>query len=97
MSIGNLKDYGNKGNNFPFQKKVLDGLQCNCDELKDIKSISQFFNLESANFSDPSMGGLVTQFNNFYITKPTWYFISQNTFYDPTTNEFVSIITYSKP
>jgi hypothetical protein len=25
MSIGNLKDYGNKGNNFPFQLKVLRG------------------------------------------------------------------------
>lgn len=27
MSIGNLKDYGNKGNNFPWQLKVLQGLQ----------------------------------------------------------------------
>jgi hypothetical protein len=27
MSIGNLKDYGNKGNNFPCQLKVLEGLQ----------------------------------------------------------------------
>jgi hypothetical protein len=27
MSIGNLKDYGNKGNNMPFQWKVLQGLQ----------------------------------------------------------------------
>lgn len=27
MSIGNLKDYGNKGNNFPFQLKVLQGLE----------------------------------------------------------------------
>jgi hypothetical protein len=27
MSIGNLKDYGNKGNNFPFQLGVLEGLQ----------------------------------------------------------------------
>ena len=27
MSIGNLKDYGNKGNNFPWQLKVLEGLQ----------------------------------------------------------------------
>lgn len=27
MSIGNLKDEGNKGNNFPFQLKVLQGLQ----------------------------------------------------------------------
>lgn len=27
MSIGNLKDYGNKGNNFPWQLKMLEGLQ----------------------------------------------------------------------
>lgn len=27
MSIGNLKTYGNKGNNFPFQLSVLEGLQ----------------------------------------------------------------------
>ena len=26
MSIGNTKDYGNKGNNFPFQLKVLQGI-----------------------------------------------------------------------
>lgn len=36
MSIGNLKSDGNKGNNFPFQLKVLQGLQCTCDELKAI-------------------------------------------------------------
>lgn len=27
MSIGNLKDSGNQGNNFPWQLKVLQGLQ----------------------------------------------------------------------
>jgi hypothetical protein len=27
MSVGNLKDYGNKGNNFPWQLKMLEGLQ----------------------------------------------------------------------
>jgi hypothetical protein len=27
MSIGNLKTYGNKGNNFPFQLSVLKGLE----------------------------------------------------------------------
>ena len=27
MSVGNLKDYGNKGNNFPWQLKMLQGLQ----------------------------------------------------------------------
>jgi len=26
MSVGNLKTYGNKGNNFPFQLKVLQGI-----------------------------------------------------------------------
>ena len=31
MSIGDLKDYGNKGNNFPFQLKVLQGLQAVID------------------------------------------------------------------
>jgi hypothetical protein len=36
MSIGNVKSEGNKGNNFPFQIKVLQGLQCTCDELKAI-------------------------------------------------------------
>jgi hypothetical protein len=36
MSIGNLKDYGNKGNNFPWQLKMLQGQQCACDYLKEI-------------------------------------------------------------
>ena len=34
MSIGNTKSYGNKGNNFPFQLNVLEGLQCACEQLK---------------------------------------------------------------
>lgn len=36
MSIGNLKDSGNQGNNFPWQYNVLKGLQCICDEVKAI-------------------------------------------------------------
>jgi hypothetical protein len=36
MSIGDLKDYGNKGNNFPWQLKMLQGMQCVCDQLKEI-------------------------------------------------------------
>jgi hypothetical protein len=34
MSIGNLKDSGNQGNNFPWQWKVLKGLQGIYDEVK---------------------------------------------------------------
>ena len=53
MSIGNLKDYGNKGNNFPFQLKVLQGIEaiannidpdcCNntVSILNDIRTILQ--------------------------------------------------------
>lgn len=33
MSIGNLNDSGNQGNNFPYQLKSLKGLQCICDSL----------------------------------------------------------------
>jgi len=36
MSIANLKDTGNQGNNMPWQWQVLRGLQCICDELKEI-------------------------------------------------------------
>jgi hypothetical protein len=36
MSVGNLKTDGNKGNNFPYQVKVLQGLQCVCDQLKEL-------------------------------------------------------------
>jgi hypothetical protein len=36
MSIGNLKDSGNQGNNMPWQWNVLKGLQCICDEVKAI-------------------------------------------------------------
>ena len=46
MSIGNLKDSGNQGNNFPFQLKVLQGLQavldnnCCVDILAELSDIN---------------------------------------------------------
>jgi hypothetical protein len=36
MSIGNLKDSGNQGNNFPWQLKMLLGQQCACDALQEV-------------------------------------------------------------
>jgi len=36
MSVGNLKTEGNKGNNFPWQIKMLLGQQCACDALSNI-------------------------------------------------------------
>jgi hypothetical protein len=35
-SIGNLKNSGLQGNNFPWQLKMLQGQQCACDYLKEI-------------------------------------------------------------
>jgi hypothetical protein len=36
MSIGNVKTEGSKGNNFPWQLKMLMGQQCACDALNEI-------------------------------------------------------------
>lgn len=36
MSIGNLKDTGNQGNNFPYQLKTLQGLQQIADGISGI-------------------------------------------------------------
>ena len=49
MSVGDLKDYGNKGNNFPWQLKMLQGLQqmidgnatCCQDTMSMLKDISK--------------------------------------------------------
>jgi hypothetical protein len=37
MSIGNLKTDGNKSNNFPYQLKVLKGLQALIEDLENIE------------------------------------------------------------
>jgi hypothetical protein len=40
MSIGNLKDYGNKGNNFPWQLKMLKGLQGIINAIASLTNIN---------------------------------------------------------
>jgi hypothetical protein len=82
MSIGNLKDYGNKGNNFPFQLKVLEGLQAildgNCCEdillkLKDIADAAEAIDikLQSAtrthNIRRTSVAGTIVRPYSFSI------------------------------
>ena len=39
MSIGNTKEYGNKGNNFPWQYKMLVGLDAILSALSVLKAI----------------------------------------------------------
>ena len=38
MSVGNLKTYGGKGTNMPWQLKMLLGQECACDNLTDINT-----------------------------------------------------------
>ena len=40
-SIGNLKNSGLQGNNFPWQLKMLIGQECICDQLKLANDILQ--------------------------------------------------------
>jgi len=38
MSVGNLKTYGGKGTDFPWQLKMLLGQECACDNLSEINT-----------------------------------------------------------
>lgn len=55
MSLGDLKDYGNKGSNFNWQKRVLQLLKCNCSNTLIIPN----YNTEEINALTPSAGQLV--------------------------------------
>jgi hypothetical protein len=47
MSIGDLKDYGNKGNNFPWQLKVLQGLQAVIDNNCCAEILAELVNIDN--------------------------------------------------
>ena len=56
MSVGNLKDYGNKGNNFPFQLNVLQGLSSVVSALTGATNGAA----RTTTIARPSAGGTVT-------------------------------------
>ena len=73
MSIGNLKDSGNQGNNFPYQLAVLRGL-----------NISQMRNLQEIKFED-SDSELVRQAIDIYFGSfPNRYLVSKTVVSDGT-------------
>jgi hypothetical protein len=59
MSIGNTKDYGNKGNNFPYQLKSLQGLDCVCSQMG--LSLAE---LQAINANTDQVEGLLTLIAN---------------------------------
>lgn len=56
MSIGNLKDYGNKGNNFPFQLKVLQGITAVINALTGVTLGAS----RTSNIIRPTNAGTIT-------------------------------------
>lgn len=71
MSVGNLKTYGNKGNNFPYQLKVLEGL-----------SLGQCSKLEEFSLTAPTANALETAINLIFQTYPNSYLVSKSVLYD---------------
>lgn len=82
MSIGNLKDYGNKGNNFPFQLAVLKGI-----------SLSQGRNLSEETLSNSTVVGLEADINHLFTLNPNSYLVSKSVIYDPVTPTFIAFVT----
>jgi hypothetical protein len=80
MSVGNLKDYGNKGNNFPFQLATLKGL-----------ALSQCQKLQEFELSDPTSAGLKTAIDLTLQSYPDSYLVSKNVIYDGT--NYIAFIT----
>lgn len=80
MSIGNLKTYGNKGNNFPFQKAVLDGL-----------SLGRLGNVTEVVIAESNLLDLQTQINAYYAANPNAYLVSKSTVYDGT--DYIAFLT----
>ena len=49
MSIGNLKDTGNQGNNLPFQWKVLQGLQSIINSVLNVNIVGPLGQQDNGN------------------------------------------------
>ena len=82
MSVGNLKDQGNKGNNFPYQLRAL-----------QLASISKWENLHETTVSATSPGDLGTILEGLFAGKPHYYLVSKNIVWDGT--NYTAFITYA--
>lgn len=93
MSIGNLKDYGNKGNNFPYQLKSLEGLECACKQLSAISNKSSFANITISTFTDVTPAALAVQIQSLFSSLTNSQLISQNIIWDGT--NYIAFITHT--
>jgi len=82
MSVGNLKTYGNKGNNFPFQLKTLQGL-----------SLGQCSKIQEFDLNAATPGALKTAIEMLFQTYPNAYLVSKTVFFDG--GQYVAFVTLS--
>lgn len=80
MSIGNINSYGNKGNNFPYQKRVLNGLSQG--RLGDV--------IEHV-IVETNILDLQTAINSYYVANPGAYLVSKSVVHDGT--DYVALLT----
>lgn len=85
MSVGNLKTYGNKGNNFPFQLKTLKGL-----------GMGQLRNLTEVALAAASADLLEVAINAYFNANPDSYLVSKTVIYDSATPEFVTFLSIAE-
>jgi hypothetical protein len=86
MSLANLKDNGNKGNNFPYQYKSL--------QLSSILvSVNKFSNINETIISNVSSLGLQGAIDTFFTSQPNYYLVSKSIVWDGT--NYTAFITYA--
>jgi len=69
MSIGNLKDSGNQGNNFPYQLKSLQGLQQIIDALGSTNGLAALLAAQprTSNIKRDTLSGVINRPYSFSI------------------------------
>lgn len=88
MSIGNLKDQGNKGNNFPYQ-------------LKNLQLLGKIANVAKTDLCDEVIvtGGtpseLAVNLNAYYENNPNLIMIAKSVIYDSVNLKFTAFLTFS--
>ena len=80
MSVGNINSYGDKKNNFRYQKKVLDGL-----------SLGRLAGLRELVTQENNLLDLQTNIDALFAANPNSYLVSKSVFYDGT--DYVAFIT----
>lgn len=82
MSIGNLKDQGNKGNNFPYQLSAV-----------RLAGKDQLLNLTEVNFQETTAANLTAIINTYFNTNKNKFLVSKAIVINPSTSKWEAFLT----